>query len=74
MTADARPLRPWSSLSEEEQTRLLSDYQPVLDTQSLTCSLDMKLARMQEFLRPRGVSITEEDLHRPKPRAPRWTP
>ena len=63
--ADNPALRPWSSLSEDERTRLMSDYQPVLDTQSLTCSFETKLARMQEFLAARGVSISEEEIRRP---------
>lgn len=58
-------LRPWSSLGEEEQARLLADYQPVLDMQALTCSFEAKLARMQAFLAERGVSITAEEIRRP---------
>ncbi len=58
-------LRPWSSLSEEEQAGLLADYQSVRDTQALTCSFEAKLARMQAFLAGRGVSITEEEIRRP---------
>jgi hypothetical protein len=60
-----QPLRSWSSLSEAERTALLADYQPVLDTQPLTCSFEGKLARMQAWLAERGVSISEDEIRRP---------
>ncbi|MCB1546063.1 MAG: hypothetical protein H6872_00135 [Methylobacteriaceae bacterium] len=66
--ADAK-LRPWSSLTEAEQTELMVAYQPSLDAQALTCSFDAKLARMQDFLRTRGVSITEAEIRRPTSQA-----
>ena len=57
--------RPWSSLTEDERSALLADYQRVLDTQPLTCSFDAKLARMQAFLAERGVSISEAEIRGP---------
>jgi hypothetical protein len=60
---DAKPeLRTWPSLSADERTRLLADYQPVLDETATTCSFDDKLARMQAWLATRGVSITEDEI------------
>jgi hypothetical protein len=59
-------LRPWSSLSESEQTELMLAYQPVLDTEALTCSFERKLERMQAFLATRGVSITEAEIRSPR--------
>ena len=66
--SDAK-LRPWSSLTEAEQTELMIAYQPLLDMQARTCSFDAKLARMQDFLRTRGVSITEAEIRRPTSQA-----
>ena len=66
--ADPDRLRPWSSLTESEQAELLQAYQPVLDTEALTCSFDRKLERMQTFLKTRGVSITEEEIRSPRGR------
>ncbi len=40
-------------------------YQPVLDTEALTCSFERKLERMQAFLETRGVSITEAEIRSP---------
>ncbi len=59
-------LRPWSSLSEDERTELMLAYQPVLDTEALTCSFERKLERMQAFLATRGVSITEAEIRSPR--------
>ena len=64
----AAKLRPWSSLSEGEQTELMLAYQPVVDTEALTCGFDRKLERMQAFLRTGGVSITEEEIRSPRRR------
>ncbi len=59
-------LRPWSSLSEDERTELMLAYQPVLDTEALTCSFERKLERMQAFLATRGVSISEAEIRSPR--------
>ncbi len=67
MTSPAE-LRPWSSLSESEQTELMLAYQPVLDAQALTCSFEQKLERMRAFLETRGVSITEAEIRAPRRR------
>ncbi len=61
-------LRPWSSLSESEQTELMLAYQPVLDREALTCSFERKLERLQTFLRTRGVSIMEDEIRSPRRR------
>ena len=61
-------LRPWSSLSESEQTELMLAHQPVLDAEALTCSFERKLERMQAFLKTRGVSITEAEIRSPRRR------
>ena len=61
-------LRPWSSLSEDEQTELMLAYQPALDTEALTCRFDRKLERTQAFLKTRGVSITGEEIRSPRRR------
>jgi len=63
--ADFAELRPWSSLSECERTRLIIAYQPELDKEALTCSFDRKLERMQAFLKARGVSIAEAEIRSP---------
>lgn len=64
---DAKPgLRSWSSLGEDERTRLLADYQPVLDETATTCSFEEKLARMQAWLATRGVSVTEDEIRGPR--------
>ncbi len=68
--ADPAELRPWSSLSESEQTDLLIAYQPALDGEAPTCSFDRKLARMQAFLRTRSVSIAEAEIGSPRRREP----
>ena len=62
-------LRPWTSLTEDERSALLSAYQPVLDREAPTCSFDAKLARMQAWLAERGVSISEAEI-RGKARKP----
>ena len=68
---DPAELRPWSALSEREQTELMLAYQPVLDTEALTCSFERKLERMQAFLETRGVSITEAEIRSPRRREAR---
>ncbi len=63
---DAGNLRSWSSLTEDEQTALLIEYQPVVDCEAPTCSFDIKMARMSEWLRGKGISITEADVREPR--------
>lgn len=62
MSENAPQLRAWSSLSDDEQTQLLKDYQPVLDCMDGTCNFATKLERMQRWLAERGISITEEKI------------
>ena len=57
-------LRPWASLSSEEQTRLRTEYQPVLDREATTCSLDTKIARFAGWLETKGVKFSANDLRR----------
>lgn len=66
MSEAAPELRPWSTLSEDERTRLMIDYQPVLDCMDGTCSFATKLERMQAWLAERGVSITEDEIRKPR--------
>jgi hypothetical protein len=66
MNGPTSALTPWSALSEDEQTRLQSAYQEVLDCESGTCSFEIKLDRMQRWLAERGVSITEGEIRRPR--------
>lgn len=65
MSPSKPPLRPWSSLGDDERARLLAEYQPVLDGEAPTCSFATKLTRMQAWLAGRGVSITEDEIRRP---------
>ncbi len=46
MSGDAENLRPWSDLDEEERSRLLAEYQPVLDCTPATCDFAAKLERV----------------------------
>lgn len=62
----APPLRRWSELSPEEQETLLAAYQATMDPAATTCDLSTKIARMNAFLNPRGVTLSEEDLRRPR--------
>jgi hypothetical protein len=62
MPDPAGRLRPWSALSESEQTELTLAYQPLLDGEALTRGLERKLGRMQVFLEARGASITEGEI------------
>ena len=54
-------LRPWSTLTDAQRAELLAAYQPVLDSEALTCSFEIKLFRMQQWLADRGISITEAE-------------
>lgn len=62
----ASRLRPWETLSGEEQTRLRVDYGHYLDGLPPTCSLEEKNARFARWLAERGVLFTPAP-----PRAPR---
>lgn len=66
--AEGAPLRRWSALSEAERRALRDAYQAELAAAPPTCALDGKIARMNRFLEPRGVTLTEEDLRRPPAR------
>jgi len=60
-------IKPWSSLSADEQLALRIAYQDELDRNPLTCSLDEKTARFTAWLAERRVSFSPDDL-RPKRR------
>lgn len=60
------PLRRWSELPPEERDALLVAYQATMDPNATTCDLSLKIARMNAFLNPRGVTLSEEDLRRPR--------
>ena len=66
MTNPSQDLRPWASLSADEQLALRNDYQSELDAQPLTCSLDEKMARFTNWLAERGVAFSMDDLRQPK--------
>jgi hypothetical protein len=57
-------LRPWSSLDLHEQNQLRAEYQPVLDKEATTCSLDTKIARFADWLQTRGVAFSAEEMRR----------
>jgi hypothetical protein len=62
MPDPAGKLRPWSALSESEQTELMLACEPLHDRETLTCGLERKLGRMQAFLEASGASITEGEI------------
>lgn len=55
-------LRPWRSLTSEEQTALQIAYQQALDREPPTCSLDTKIERFSRWLAKRGVEFGKGDL------------
>jgi hypothetical protein len=57
-------LRAWASLGEDERLALQIAYQPVLDKEPLTCSLDAKIERFAAWLKTRGVAFSSADLRR----------
>jgi hypothetical protein len=65
---DPQPFRPRPFLNESEHTEVIPAFQPVLDSEALTCGFEPKLERMQAFLRTRGVSVTEKQIRSPS----RW--
>lgn len=64
--SNTQPLRPWRTLSDEEQLALRQDYQVELDKQTGTCSLDEKTERFTNWLAERDVSFSMDDVRRPK--------
>lgn len=55
-------MTPFSDLPIDEQTRLRDAYAKEMTRQSLTCSLDEKIARFSAWLAPQGISFGENDL------------
>lgn len=61
---DTAELRPWTSLTPDEQAELRRDYQPELDQLPGTCSLDTKTERFAAWLAERGIAFSMADLTR----------
>ena len=59
-------LRPWPSLSKDEQLNLRLAYQTAMESMPPTCSIETKTARFAQFLESRGVAFSMDDLRRPK--------
>ena len=57
-------LRAWSDLAEGERIALQIAYQPELDRQSPTCSMEIKIERFAHWLRTRGILFVPDDLRR----------
>ena len=50
----------WESLDRDEQIKLREEFGYYLDSLPPTCSLDMKIARFNEWLSDRGISFEKE--------------
>ena len=48
-------LKPWESLSSEEQLKLREEYGHYLDTLPPTCSLEIKNERFRRWLGEHGI-------------------
>ncbi|MDO6963805.1 hypothetical protein [Rhizobium alvei] len=57
-------MRAWADLVEAERIALQIAYQPELDRQSPTCSMDIKIERFAGWLRERGILFVPGDLGR----------
>jgi hypothetical protein len=53
---DAPPLKPWDSLSPDEQLRLREAYGHYLDSLPPTCFMDEKIERFRRWLAEQGVA------------------
>ncbi len=51
----------WRHLERDEQIRLREAFGHYLDTLPPSCSLDMKIARFQEWLSRRGIRYEQEE-------------
>lgn len=56
-------MKPWATLTPDEQLKLREDYNSSPDCLTGTCSLEAKMARFTDWLAERGVEFTEADLH-----------
>ena len=52
------PLRDWCDLGAEEQTALLIEYGCSLERLPPTCDLRIKVERLGQWLRERGIRYT----------------
>ena len=57
-------LRPWGTLTTEEQLQLRESFGHYLDRLPPTCSMDDKLSRFQQWLAERGIAFERSDLAR----------
>ncbi|TNE63721.1 MAG: hypothetical protein EP336_16535 [Rhodobacteraceae bacterium] len=60
-------MTPFRDIAPAEQARLREAYADEMARQTNTCSMDEKIARFNAWLKPQGISFTEDDL-RPKSR------
>ncbi len=61
---------PWRMLSPERQAELQNAYAEEMARQTLTCSLDEKIARFAAWLAPFGIGFDADDLPQRRSRAP----
>jgi phage antirepressor YoqD-like protein len=54
----------WENLDRQEQIKLREAFGHHLDTLPPSCSLDMKIARFQEWLRHQGIQYTSKNKER----------
>ena len=54
----------WNRLKREEQLRLREAFGHYLDTLPPACSLDMKIARFQDWLSRKGIQYGHEETGR----------
>jgi len=55
MTGQSDSLRPWETLSSEQQLRLREAYGHYLDTLPPSCSMETKIERFRHWLAEQGV-------------------
>ena len=58
MMSPTHELKPWESLTQEQQIRLREQFGHYLDNLPPTCSLEAKIARFQHWLAAQGVSYS----------------
>ena len=60
---------PWRMLPPERQAELQNAYAEEMARQTLTCSLDEKMARFAAWLAPMGIGFSADDLPKRRSRA-----
>jgi hypothetical protein len=53
----------WERLDRQEQVKLREAFGHYLDTLPPSCSLDMKIARFQEWLSLKGIQYKDQIKH-----------